>query len=89
MEEFVEIKDIKSPSELLSKELIHSMSRAINKYKKVKYQGKGRFRLFSHTIEEVIYPTINEQAYHINIMLSGDGSGEQGAGRVSGRSEKS
>lgn len=70
MEEFVEIKDIKSSSELLNKDLIHSMSRTITKYKDVKYHGKTKFRLFSHTIEEIIYPTINEETYEININVS-------------------
>ena len=61
MDEFVEIKDIKSSSELLNKEAIQSISRAITKYKEVKFQGKGNFRLFSHTIEEIIYPTVGEE----------------------------
>ena len=71
----MEIKDIKSSSELLNKEVIQSMSRAITKYKGVKYQGKGKFRLFSHTIEEIIYPTIGEEMYEINVRMSGEGNG--------------
>jgi len=40
MEEFIEIKDVKSSSELLSKEMIQSMSKAITKYKGIKIKEK-------------------------------------------------
>ena len=43
------------------------MSRAITKYKEVKYHGKGRFRLISHTIEDIIYPTVDDETYKINV----------------------
>ena len=43
------------------------MSRAITKYKEVKYHGQGRFRLISHTIEDIIYPTVDDETYKINV----------------------